>query len=175
MELLKQKGIGDEIIKLIRNASEHVILISPFCHFLEWQELKEAISDAIERNVHVELFTRNPSTSTHRPSTIQWLDEVGVWIYTVANLHAKLYMNEKTAIVTSLNLLHFSHLNSVEIGFSTHDSNIVEELYENYYLLFLNSGIAYNYHITFKIEIPTLQELMPWMASLNDVNDMEEG
>lgn len=168
MKLLNPKDIGNEIVKLIATSTKRVILVSPFCHFPEWSELKAVISDAIDRGVKVELFTREPYL--HIPNTINWLDEVGVWIYTIKNLHAKLYLNENRAVITSLNLLYYSHKNSLEIGVLIHNSTFVNALYDDFYLPTLSIASSYNYHISLKISIPAFQDLIP-SISRQDSND----
>ena len=48
----------------------------------------------------------------------KWFKEIGekVTIYFNDSLHAKCFLNENTAIVTSMNLYHYSMVNNVEFG-----------------------------------------------------------
>ncbi len=47
------------------------------------------------------------------------------------SLHAKCYMNESEAIVTSLNLYEFSQVNNIEMGFYINNQGIGKQIYED--------------------------------------------
>ena len=52
---------------------------------------------------------------------LEWLEGVGVNVHAVKNLHAKIYLNESSVLVTSMNLLESSSENSMEICISIND------------------------------------------------------
>ena len=95
--------------RLIREAREEIILVSPYNNF--WINLKDDLHDARERGVAVYLIYRKGENL----SEIKWLEKEGVTARAVERLHSKLYMNETTALVTSMNLLESSAINSKEI------------------------------------------------------------
>ena len=48
---------------------------------------------------------------------LKWLEkQIGIRTSICKNLHAKCYLNENEAIVTSMNLYEFSQLNNYEMG-----------------------------------------------------------
>jgi len=52
----------------------------------------------------------------------------GATVYAVDKLHAKIYMNESTVIVTSMNLLESSSKNSKELAIRIDDENGKKEI-----------------------------------------------
>lgn len=49
-------------------------------------------------------------------SRIGWPNTVGIRTSLCKNLHAKCYLNENEAIITSMNLYEFSQMNNNEMG-----------------------------------------------------------
>ena len=63
-----------------------------------------------------------------RSEDIEWLQELGVKVHAVENLHAKIYLNESSVLVTSMNLLESSSKNSMEICISVNDQEAQKEV-----------------------------------------------
>ena len=68
-----------------------------------------------------------------RPDENNWLESM-TWIRTsyCANLHAKCYMSERAALITSMNLYEFSQQNNHEMGVLV-DRTQSEDLYRQIY------------------------------------------
>jgi len=98
--------------ELIKNASERLILISPFLKFS--QRLRELIEDKNRLKIDVRIVY---GKSDPKISESEWLDSLD-FIRTsfCENLHAKCYLSESEAIITSLNLYEFSQVNNNEMG-----------------------------------------------------------
>lgn len=64
----------------------------------------------------MEIYVRDDLDNT---VTFHDLDQVGLLYKRVPHLHCKLYLNERFGIVTSMNLLLSSEINSLEIGYIT--------------------------------------------------------
>ncbi len=101
--------VEPEIRKLIREAREEIILVSPYNNF--WINLKDELRDARARGVDVFLLYR----AGENDRDIRWLAKEGATVRAVERLHSKLYANETTAFVTSMNLVESSAINSKEI------------------------------------------------------------
>ena len=97
------------------------------------QRLRDFIQDADRRRVR---FTLIYGKSDIKSEEWDWINrlttkEVGF----VPNLHAKCYLNEDMAIITSMNLYEFSQLNNDEMGilvWRDKDAELYREIYEEF-------------------------------------------
>jgi len=98
--------------KLIKSASDRLILISPFLKLND--RIKELLEDKDRLKIDVRIVY---GKSELQPMEISWLNELS-FIRTsfCKNLHAKCYINESSCIITSLNLYEFSQVNNNEMG-----------------------------------------------------------
>ena len=104
--------ISAELEDLIKHAEYSIVLISPYVKVN--QKLQDFIRDADGRGVKIMLIY---GKSDMRPDEWNWIKdlsnkEVGF----VQNLHAKCYISESVAIITSMNLYDFSQQNNDEMG-----------------------------------------------------------
>ena len=127
MKLVKPNQISGEIMTLLDEADEKVVIVSPYCKIDKWYKLINKFSALQERKIPIEFYVRENETDS-----ISQIRQLGIEPITVSNLHAKLYMNEKYAIVTSMNLLLSSEINSLEIGYKTTSRAEYDELIEFY-------------------------------------------
>lgn len=130
MILLKPNNVSGEILNLLDEANEKVIIVSPYCKFDKWYKLVKKIKDLQDRNIEVEFYIRD-----NEPDSYNQVAELGITTKCIPNLHAKLYLNEKNGIVTSMNLLLSSEINSLELGYKTDTKEEFRELlsfYETY-------------------------------------------
>ncbi len=89
--------------ELIKNATDRLILISPFLKLND--RIKELLEDKNRLKIDVRIVY---GKSELQPEEINWLKELS-FIRTsfCKNLHAKCYINEESCIITSLNLYEF--------------------------------------------------------------------
>lgn len=104
------------INRIIKNAEERLILISPYLQIPD--QLRNTLKDTIEngggKGVET-ILIYGKSDLDHKES--DWLYSVpGLEIRWIKNLHAKCYLNEKEALITSMNLYQFSMENNYEMG-----------------------------------------------------------
>ena len=98
--------------ELIKNAAERLIIISPFLKFND--RIKELLADKDRMKIDVRIVY---GKSELAPQEINWLRSLEfVRTSFCQNLHAKCYLNEKSAIITSMNLYDFSQVNNNEMG-----------------------------------------------------------
>ena len=120
--VVSDDGVPSCILDILRNAKKDVTLISPYLSL--WGHLQDQIIAAIDRGVEVGILIREPDTGDFKPreeEEIKWLLELGVIVATAEYLHAKIYMNEKDLLVSSMNLTEFSTKNSRDIALVIHD------------------------------------------------------
>ncbi|EMX2051403.1 phospholipase D family protein [Pseudomonas aeruginosa] len=98
--------------ELIKNAKERLILISPFLKIND--RIRELLEDKNRMKIDVRIVY---GKSELHPQEINWLKSL-TFVRTsfCKNLHAKCYLNEEVAIITSLNLYDFSQVNNNEMG-----------------------------------------------------------
>ncbi|NVZ11542.1 DNA repair protein [Allochromatium humboldtianum] len=115
--------------ELIKNASDRLVLISPFLKLND--RIKELLQDKNRLKIDVRIvYGKNEL----HPDEISWLRDL-TYIRTsfCKNLHAKCYLNEESCIITSLNLYEFSQINNNEMGIAlsrADDSDLYREAYE---------------------------------------------
>ncbi|ELK8599299.1 phospholipase D family protein [Vibrio vulnificus] len=114
--------------ELIKNASERLILISPFLKLND--RIRELLEDKDRLKIDIRIVY---GKSELQPDEINWLKGLSfVRTSFCKNLHAKCYINESSCIITSLNLYEFSQVNNNEMGiFIDRDSD--NELYKDSY------------------------------------------
>lgn len=103
-------------MSLIEEAQKELIIVSPYVNVDYWGKMKSCLERAIERGVIVTLIVRK--NADHK-GYLSYFENLKLNLILIDNLHAKLYMNDKYAIVTSQNLLQSSDNNSIEIGYIT--------------------------------------------------------
>jgi phosphatidylserine/phosphatidylglycerophosphate/cardiolipin synthase-like enzyme len=98
--------------ELIKQSRERLIIISPFLKFND--RIKELLTDKDRLKIDVRLVY---GKSELAPREINWLRSLEfVRTSFCQNLHAKCYINEEAAIITSMNLYDFSQVNNNEMG-----------------------------------------------------------
>lgn len=125
MKIIPPYQITSEILTLIHEAKEYLILVSPYVNFNNWESIKQAIQNASDRNVKIKFYTRFDNENF---KSWEQIEALGTHPKLVKNLHSKLYFNEKTGIVTSMNLLTSSNLNAIEFGAIYNTTEELEEL-----------------------------------------------
>ncbi|RYE56978.1 MAG: hypothetical protein EOP48_06805 [Sphingobacteriales bacterium] len=99
---------------LIEEAEKEVIIVSPYVQIKNWDKMRKCLERAIKRNINIVFITRkNPC-----PDLTQ-LENLGINPILIDDLHAKFYINDRYAIVTSQNILQYSDNHSIDIGYKT--------------------------------------------------------
>jgi len=98
--------------EMIKQTRERLIIISPFLKFND--RIKELLTDKDRMKIDVRVVYGKNELA---PQEINWLRSLEfVRTSFCQNLHAKCYINEKAAIITSMNLYDFSQVNNNEMG-----------------------------------------------------------
>ncbi len=109
---LTTRGTTSEIEKIINNATNGLVLISPFIKIPD--SLFQNLRIADQRGVKITLVY---GKKTLEPNITEQLNQLkNVKLYFLENLHAKCYFNEQSMVITSLNLYDFSEQNNREMG-----------------------------------------------------------
>jgi phosphatidylserine/phosphatidylglycerophosphate/cardiolipin synthase-like enzyme len=114
--------------ELIKTAKERLYIISPYLRFNE--RIKELLEDKDRMKMDVRIIY---GKSELAPAEINWLKSLNyVRTSFCQNLHAKCYLNEHAAIITSMNLYDFSQVNNNEMGVYINRAS-EPELYDDTY------------------------------------------
>ena len=122
-EFLTRKGIVYYLDKIIEEANRELVLISPYIK-----------ADDETKNL---LKAKTRATTIHviygkkelKPAEKSFLDSLGIATSFLKNLHAKCYLNENEALLTSMNLYQFSQEHNDEMGILV-SRQVDAELYE---------------------------------------------
>jgi hypothetical protein len=111
-KFLDTTGISYHLEQIIKNADVRLVLISPFLKIND--RIKELLEDKDRLKIDIRvIYGKNEL----QPEENNWLkSKNSIRTSFCKNLHAKCYMNEKEALITSMNLYEFSQANNNEMG-----------------------------------------------------------
>lgn len=111
-EFLTTTGVSYRLEEIIKSAEERLVIISPYLRVNE--RIRELLEDKDRLKIDVRIvYGKNEL----QPDENNWLESMNsVRTSFCKNLHAKCYMNEKEALLTSMNLYEFSQVNNNEMG-----------------------------------------------------------
>ncbi len=129
-EFLTTQGVSLRLSEIITNAQERLYLVSPYLQIN--QLLNERIEDKVHRSkIDIRVIYReiNPKQMEEK----EWLESMASIKTSVRkNLHAKCYLNEKEALLTSMNLYQFSQEHNDEMGIlvsADHDRELYDKIH----------------------------------------------
>jgi len=127
-EIIFNDDILHEIKSLLREAqpAETVYLVTPYVRFDT--RIREAIEEARGNKADIKFIIR--SDADHSIEDVNWLIKNRVEILQVKNLHAKVYVSPKMAVIASMNLHTFSGSESQECGVKIIDTKTISKLTE---------------------------------------------
>lgn len=118
MKIIYPSQVSGEIMNLMDEADQIMIIVSPYNDFRKWEKMRNKLLDLKKRNVKVEYYTRSPNNE-YDESRIEEIKALQFTPILLDRLHCKLYLNEKSGIVSSLNLVYGSDAASLDIGHQT--------------------------------------------------------
>lgn len=111
-KFLNTTGVSYHLEELIKGTKDRLILISPYLQFSD--RIKEHLSNLNIQKRDIRIIYRENKL---QPEENNWLEsQIGIRTSLCKNLHAKCYINENEAIITSMNLYEFSQQNNNEMG-----------------------------------------------------------
>jgi phosphatidylserine/phosphatidylglycerophosphate/cardiolipin synthase-like enzyme len=128
-KFLNTTGVSYLLEELIKGTNDRLILISPYLQFND--RIKEHLSNLNIQKRDIRIVYRENKLQLEENN---WLEsQIGVRTSICKNLHAKCYLNENEAIITSMNLYEFSQSNNNEMGIhitKKDDSELYEETFK---------------------------------------------
>lgn len=111
-KFLNTTGVSYHLEELIKNTNDRLILVSPYLQFTD--RIKEHLSNLNLQKRDIRIVYRENKLQLEENN---WLEsQIGIRTSLCKNLHAKCYINENEAIITSMNLYEFSQQNNNEMG-----------------------------------------------------------
>ena len=128
VEFLTTAGVSYHLEELIKQSNERLVLISPFLRLSN--RMRELLEDKNRMKIDIRVVY---GKSELRPDENNWLEGMtSIRTSFCPNLHAKCYMSERAALLTSMNLYEFSQVNNHEMGVLV-DRSQSEDLYRKIY------------------------------------------
>lgn len=120
VEILDKRETVTRLYELIEQAERRLLLISPYISLDKLRDLYRALDATLDKKtVKATLVGRDCPHEDNfimKSDLLPTLQAKGLEVRIVKDLHAKMYVSEKAALVTSLNLTDSSMNNSIEVG-----------------------------------------------------------
>lgn len=126
MRVIKPAEIVGEILSLIDEADKELVVVSPYNDFTFGHELLARLKKARVRGINITFFLGN---DVELPPAFC---ELPLQVYYVEKLHATIYLNEKQAVFTSMNLVEAVGNVSIDFGIATENAEEFKEVKETY-------------------------------------------
>lgn len=111
-KFLTTSGVSYQVELIIKEAKKKLVLISPFVQISK--VLLERLQNASDKGVQIHLIYGKDELKPVEKKQLNSIENLRLYYY--QNLHAKCYFNEKTMVVTSMNLYEFSDKHNREMG-----------------------------------------------------------
>jgi phosphatidylserine/phosphatidylglycerophosphate/cardiolipin synthase-like enzyme len=128
-KFLNTTGVSYHLEELIKNTRDRLILISPYLQF--HKRVKDHLENLNIQKRDIRIIYRENKLQVAESN---WLEsQIGIRTSLCNSLHAKCYLNENEAIVTSMNLYSFSQQNNDEMGIHVtkeKDPDLYNDIYQ---------------------------------------------
>jgi hypothetical protein len=126
MQILHTHSISAAVIDLIRESQKYCYLVTPYIR--PWPLLRRALEVATETRKRITLIVRNEKESLATSRRLH--ADLAIEVYAFDRLHTKLYLNEKAAVVSSMNLFDSSNESNFEVAILWKDPGSARRLKE---------------------------------------------
>lgn len=128
-KFLDTTGVSYHLQQLINKANERLVLISPYLKIND--RIKQSLEDKNRLKIDIRVvYGKNEL----QPEENNWLKSMtSIRSSFCKDLHAKCYLNENEAIITSMNLYDFSQVNNNEMGIyieKSSDPQLYKDIYD---------------------------------------------
>ena len=154
-KFLDTTGVSYHLQQLINKANERLVLISPYLKIND--RIKQSLEDKNRLKIDIRVvYGKNEL----QPEENNWLKSMtSIRTSFCKDLHAKCYLNENEAIITSMNLYEFSQVNNNEMGIyftKSDDPELYKDLYDE-----ANRLIRISDEIVVTVEKAVIKEKQP--------------
>lgn len=129
IKFLETEEISTCIKRIITNAKKQVILVSPYLKIAD--RLKNYIEEKSQEKVEIVFVYREINFDVKDDKWARSLNK-NVYFVQCKDLHAKCYMNETEAVITSMNLYEYSQVHNYEMGiFASNQEDVYKKISES--------------------------------------------
>ena len=128
---LTTEDIVSHLHRIIEQAAEELILISPY---IKVDDKTKRLLENTKRGTDIHVLYGKSQSERNLGNVKTSFDLPGITVSFLKDLHAKCYLNEKEALVTSMNLHEFSQEHNDEMGIlvsKREDSVLYEAIYQD--------------------------------------------
>lgn len=112
---LDTSQISSELMQLLKEAKEKIILVTYSLQVNK--QIQERLKTKSKLGTLSEITIIYGNTKL-KEKELEWMEEIDdLRVFQKKNLHAKCYINEKKAIISSMNLYDYSQTSNIEMGF----------------------------------------------------------
>lgn len=111
-QFLNTTGISAELEKLFLNSSRFLFIVSPYLKIVP--RLQAILAEQFSKGIDVRIIYGKAELTRDEKTWLAKYPNVG--IYYCQDLHAKCIINEKAAIISSMNLYDYSQIHNYEMG-----------------------------------------------------------
>jgi phosphatidylserine/phosphatidylglycerophosphate/cardiolipin synthase-like enzyme len=125
VEFLDTNATSSELSKMISRSKEKLYMVSPYLQMSDKIKILIQQAEKASPKIDIKILYRSDKDSKLNVKDMNFLLKQlnNANIYALDNLHAKCYLNEDTAIITSMNLYQHSQENNWEMGIKIDKSN----------------------------------------------------
>jgi phosphatidylserine/phosphatidylglycerophosphate/cardiolipin synthase-like enzyme len=125
VEFLDTNAASSELSKMISRSKEKLYLVSPYLQMSDKIKILIQQAEKESPDIDIKVLYRSGKNGEINDRDMDFLLKQlnNASIYSLDNLHAKCYLNEDSAIVTSMNLYQHSQENNWEMGIKIDKSN----------------------------------------------------
>lgn len=136
---LDTSQISSELMQLLKEAKEKIILVTYSLQVNK--QIQERLKTKSKLGTLSEITLIYGNTQL-KEKELKWMEEIDdLKVFQKKNLHAKCYINENKAIISSMNLYDYSQTSNIEMGFlieKEKDKEAYEMMMEDIYDLKIN-------------------------------------
>ncbi len=121
---LENHDCAAEILRVIENANKELTIVTPYIDLGE--RMRGSFRIAKSNGVPIKVITRwKKKLSAPDEKKLQFFKDINADILFVERLHSKLFLNENSGVLSSMNMLDGSSHHSEEIGIFTNDGELL--------------------------------------------------
>ncbi|MFT0899784.1 phospholipase D-like domain-containing protein [Candidatus Methanoprimaticola sp. MG2] len=127
VKFLDSDGIKSELSKVLKKSNDFIYLMSPYLRIND--RYKAILKDMSDQGKEIHIIYGKKEMRADEAEWCHSIKRMGVHYW--KDLHSKCYMNEKMAIITSLNLYEYSMINNHEMGvviYRDQDSEVYDDI-----------------------------------------------
>jgi hypothetical protein len=125
-EFQTTSGTANCIEQIVLKATKKLVIVTPYLKLSK--TFSERLMDASSKGVSIKLIYGKSELNEKQKELLAKLENLELYFF--ENLHAKCYFNEKSMVITSMNLYESSEKNNREMGISI-DRVVDKEIFEN--------------------------------------------